>query len=59
MSKFNEKFIKCYDENGNIRYILEVDVEYPKSLDNFHNDLQCLPKGMKIEKMQRAGMQSL
>ena len=28
-SKFNEKFIKSYDENTDIRYILEEDVEYP------------------------------
>ena len=30
VSKFNENFKKNYDENSNKRYILEVDVEYPK-----------------------------
>ena len=30
LSKFNEDFIKIYDENSNKGYILEVDVEYPK-----------------------------
>ena len=36
---FNEKFIKNYDEDSDIAYILEVDVEYPKRLHNVHNDL--------------------
>ena len=30
ISEFDEKFIKYYDENSNKRYILEVDVAYPK-----------------------------
>ena len=29
-SKFNEKFIKNYDKDSDIGYILEVDVEYLK-----------------------------
>ena len=31
MSKFNEEFIKNYDEDSNKGYILEVDVKYPKN----------------------------
>ena len=31
LSKFNESFIKNYDENNDKGYILEVDVEYPKN----------------------------
>ena len=30
LSRFNERFIKNYDENSNIGYFLEVHVEYPK-----------------------------
>ena len=30
MSKFNEVFIKNFDEDSNKGYILEVDVKYPK-----------------------------
>ena len=30
VSKFDEDFIKSYDEDSNKRYILEVDVEYSK-----------------------------
>ena len=32
VSKFNEDFIKKYDENSNTGYFLEVDVEYLKKL---------------------------
>ena len=30
VSKFDENFIKNYDENSNKEYILEVDAENPK-----------------------------
>ena len=49
-SKFNEKFIKNYDEDSDKGYILEVDVEYPKRLHDFHNDLQFLPERKKVKK---------
>ena len=29
LSKINEDFIKNYDENGNIGYFCEVDINYP------------------------------
>ena len=31
LSKFNESFIKGYNENSDRGYFLEVDVEYPKN----------------------------
>ena len=48
LSKFNEKVIKNYNENIDRECFLEVDVEYPKSLFNFHKDLPYLPGIKKL-----------
>ena len=48
--KFNEEFIKNFDEDGNKGYILEVDVEYLNDLDDLDNDLPFLPEIMIINK---------
>ena len=50
LSIFTEDFIKNYDENSNKRYILEVDVGYPKDLHKLHSDFTFLPERMKINK---------
>ena len=41
--------MKKYDKSSDIGYIIEVDVVYPRSLHNFHNDLPFLPERMKIK----------
>ena len=46
--KFNEEFIKHYDENSDKGYLFEVDVEHPKYLYKFHSDLRFLPERTKI-----------
>ena len=53
MHKFNEDFIKNYDEDSNKGYFLEVDVEYPKKVFNLHMDLSFLPERKKIEKCNK------
>ena len=48
--KFNDALIKKYDENSDIGYIFEVDVEYTKHIRTLHSDLTFLPERMKINK---------
>ena len=40
-----------YNENSDVGYFIEVDVQYPKKLHGLHDDLSILPKWMKIEKV--------
>ena len=47
LSNYPEGFIKNYDENGNIVYFLELDIDYPKELFNLHKDLPFLSESKK------------
>ena len=38
-SRFDERFIKSYNENSNKGYFVEVDAEYPKKLFGSHKNL--------------------
>ena len=38
-SRFNEDFIKYYNEESNERYFLEVDGQYLQKLHELHNNL--------------------
>ena len=51
--KFNEHFIKNYDEDSDKGYILEVDVEYHKNLHDLYSALPFLPERMKINKCSK------
>ena len=48
MLKFNEDFIKNYNEDSDKGHIFEVDVEYHKRLHNLNCDLPFLPERMKL-----------
>ena len=50
ISKFNEAFIKNYDEDSDKGYILGVDVKYPKKIRMLHSDWAFLPERKKINK---------
>ena len=43
-SQSNEDFIKNYNEEGDERYFLEVDMQYFEKLHHLHNDLPFLLK---------------
>ena len=59
MLKFNEEFIKNYDEDNDKGYILEANVEYPKHLqfsylgNTSHYDLPFLLEKIKINKIEK------
>ena len=50
LSMFTEDFIKSYNEESDVGYLLVADIEYPKTLRMLHSDLPFLPEKIKINK---------
>ena len=50
---FTEDFVKSYNEEGDVGYLLVVDTVYPKTLRMLHNDLPFLPDRMKVNKVKK------
>ena len=51
-SQFNEDFIKNYNEDSDEGYLLKVYFQYLEEIRELQNDLQLLPKQMKVEKIE-------
>ena len=48
LSTIDEDFIKNYDEDIDVGYIIKVDIEHPKELQSLHSDLPFLPERMNV-----------
>ena len=53
MSIFDEQFIRNYDEDSDKGYILELAIDYPKDLHDFHSYLPFLQERMKVNKCNK------
>ena len=53
LNKFNEIFIRNYDDNSDIGYFLELDINYPKELFNLHKGIPFLPERKKVNKVEK------
>ena len=51
-SQFNEDFIKNYNEDSDEGYFLEIEVQLPEKLHEFHNDSPFLPERINTEKVE-------
>ena len=51
--RFNEDFIKNCNENDDIWYFFEVDIERPKQLFCHHKDLPFLPDRKNLDKVEK------
>ena len=50
---FTTEFIENYDEESDIEYILEVDINYPRHLHSYHSDLPFFLEKMIINKCKK------
>ena len=48
LKNVNEFDVNSVNEKSDTRYFLEVDVEYPKELDELHNDYPLAPEQLAV-----------
>ena len=53
LSRFKEDFIKNYNENSDVGYFLEVDVEYPKKVFGSHKTYHFYQREKNLEKVEK------
>ena len=58
-SKFNEEFIKSYNEESEEKCFLKVDIQYPEKFHKLHIDLPFIAERMKIEKLEKSKVEKL
>ena len=53
VSQFNESFLRDYNENSDLGYFFEIDIDYLEKLFNLHKDLPFLPEIKKVNKVEK------
>ena len=52
LSKFTPKNVDDFVKNSKKRFLLDVDIKYPPSLHNDHNNLPFMPEKMEIDGLE-------
>jgi len=50
LDQFTPEFIQSLADNGDVGYVLEVDLEYPSTLHDLHNFYPVAPENVMIQK---------
>ena len=53
LSVIDQNFIKNYDEDSDVGYLIEADVEYPKEFHTLQSDLPFLPERIEVNKCKK------
>ena len=53
ISRIDENFVKSYNNNSCKGYILKVDVDYPRELQDLHRDFPFLPEKIVVNNTKK------